>query len=191
MEVPDGVTEPGAPGAAGGGQPSPPPPLPPAAGDGTLDPAEDLDVLFPDRELAVRDPDTGESVTLTVREYRFLDGLAVRRDAAPLFDALANVMDAPGGAEVRLGAVEHVFASHLDEWLCALSVATGRPPEWIGALRDADADALTDVWWTVCGPFVMRRVLARLQAIPSLSPQSSTSSSEPATDGAPKISDAG
>ena len=97
-------------------------------------------------------------------------------------------MDAAGGAGIRVGAMERVFASHPEAWLHALSVATGRPPEWLGALGGADADALADAWWTVCGPFVMRRVLARLQAIPSLSPKSSTSSSGPATDGAPEIS---
>lgn len=151
---------------------------------------DDAGILFPDLDVEVRDPDSGKPVTLTVREYWFLDGLAVQRRAGSLFDALADVMDAAGGAEVRLGAVEGVFAEHPEEWLHALSVATGRPPEWIGALGGADVDALTDAWWTVCGPFVMRRVLARLRAIPSLSPKSSTSSSEPATDGAPEISGA-
>ena len=37
--------------------------------------AEEMDVLFPDLDVVVRDPDTGENVTLTVRELRFLEGL--------------------------------------------------------------------------------------------------------------------
>ncbi len=38
----------------------------------------ELAVLFPDRDVAVRDPDTGAEVSLTVREFRFREGLRRR-----------------------------------------------------------------------------------------------------------------
>ena len=34
----------------------------------------ELSVLFPDRDVTVRDPDTGAEVSLTVREFRFREG---------------------------------------------------------------------------------------------------------------------
>ena len=40
-----------------------------------MDGLHELSVLFPDCDVTVRDPDTREPVTLTVREFRFREGL--------------------------------------------------------------------------------------------------------------------
>ena len=61
-----------------------------AAGTTRGDPREELEALFPDREVRVRDPDTGEDIAVTVREYRYLEGLEAAVEAAPLLAALAE-----------------------------------------------------------------------------------------------------
>ena len=56
----------------------------------------ELDILFPDREVTVRDPDSGRPATLTLREFRFREGLEATAIARPLIAALAALV--PGGA---------------------------------------------------------------------------------------------
>ena len=65
---------------------------------GEVDVAEELAVLFPDVDCTVRDPDTGEPVKLTVRKYRFLEGLEMQVLARPLIAVLADLI---GEAERR------------------------------------------------------------------------------------------
>ena len=177
-EAAAGVPEPGAPGAVRGGQPSPPPPLPPAAGDGTLDPAEDLDVLFPDREVRVRDPDSGEPVTLTVRELRYLDSLEILVVARPFLARLADAT--AGGPDVSLAAVQDALAEHAETWLAILSRATGRDATWLARLSVRDGDALALALWTANADFFCRGVLGEV-ARRQRSEKSSTNSSGPGT----------
>ena len=49
-----------------------------------MDGVDELSVLFPDCDVTVRDPDTREPVTLTVREFRFREGLETTALARPL-----------------------------------------------------------------------------------------------------------
>ena len=60
--------------------------------------AEDVAILIPDVDLQVRDPDTGEPVAVTVREYRFLESLGAKAEAQPLFAAMATLADTAGEA---------------------------------------------------------------------------------------------
>ena len=62
------------------------------------DAAAELEVLFPDRDVTVRDPDTGEAVALTVREFRFREGLEATALARPLIAALAALVPADAAA---------------------------------------------------------------------------------------------
>ncbi len=150
------------------------------------DPAAELEVLFPDRDVEVRDPDTGDRVTVTVREFRFLEGLRVEASARAFIGALAELV--AGGTEDRLelDAITGVMAEHADLWLELIGRACDRPPEWLARLSDADGDALSEAMWSANGVFFTRRVVASAaarirKAAPSGSERSSTPSSGPDT----------
>lgn len=154
---------------------------------------DELSVLFPDRDVTVRDPDNGEPVTLTVREFRFLEGLEATPLARPLLTALAALVPAgkdgtheEEGPEVL--AIEDTLASHASLWLELAARACGREAAWLARLSDADGRALSEAMWAANGEFFLRRVMAQVaarakaeKASPSPSPACSTPSSVPAT----------
>jgi len=112
----------------------------------------DLDILFPDREVRVQDPDSGEPVTLTLHEFRFREGLEATALARPLIAALAALVpareDGVGAAEAGEGAgpdalaVEAALAAHAALWLELAARACGRDAGWLARLGDADGRAL-------------------------------------------------
>ena len=156
----------------------------------------DLDILFPDREVRVQDPDSGEPVTLTLHEFRFREGLEATALARPLIAALAALVpareDGAGAAEAGEGAgpdalaVEAALAAHAALWLELAARACGRDAGWLARLGDADGRALSEAMWAANGGFFLRRVVARVAArgqgaSPSRSTACSTPSSAPAT----------
>lgn len=144
--------------------------------------AEELGVLFPDREVEVTDPDSGDSVVLTVREPRFLESLKIAARAKPLIAALAvlEVEDENGVPDAA--ALDEALGAHADTWLNLIARATGRDAVWLARLADGDGHALSLAMWETHGPLFVRRVVtARLAAKRSLSAGSSTSSSGPDT----------
>ena len=138
-----------------------------------LDPAAELAVLFPDVDVEVTDPDTGELVTLTVREFRFREGLEVTVLARPLVASLAGLAVAasegddglvredgvPDTAEPDAGEFLTIFSIHADLWLDLIGRACGREADWIGRLGDEDAYLVTAAMWEANGPFFLRRVV--------------------------------
>ena len=152
--------------------------------------ADELGILFPDVEIEVRDPDTGAPVTLTVREFRFREGLEAAALARPLIAALVDL--APEGADAAradLMALDAALGAHADLWLELVARACGREAAWLARLGDGDAHALTLAMWGANGGFFMRRVvgaLAMREGAGSLfrSPASLATSSPPATDAA-------
>ena len=126
------------------------------------DPAAELEVLFPDVDLTVRDPDTGEDVAVTVRELRFLEGMKVRPIARPLVVALADVLG--DGGEMALDAVEEIMSEHAEAWLALIAAASDRDADWIGRLSDADGDAVAEAMWNANRNFLLRRVVTETAA---------------------------
>ena len=147
--------------------------------------SDDLAVLFPDRDVTVRDPDTGAAVTLTVREFRFREGLEATALARPLMAALAALVPDPADPEAPDAlAVEEALAAHAELWLALAARASGRDAAWIARLSDADGRALSEAMWAANGGFFLRRVVAQVtaqEARPSRSTGCSTPSSAPAT----------
>lgn len=143
-------------------------------------PQEDLSVLFPDVEISVADPFTGKPVKLTVKEFRFGDGLAAQARARGLIDDLAAAMS--GGQSPDTGEVMEILARHADDWLFLVSMACGQSPDWTASLADADAQVLSEAMWEANGAFLSRRVVAEAARLkkaaesPSPSPKSSTPS---------------
>lgn len=148
---------------------------------------DELAVLFPDVDVEVRDPETGGPVALTVREFRFLDGLRAQSVAAPFTKALAELIGTAPEAEVDDAAVADLMAEHAETWLTLVARACDRPVEWVARLADADADRVSEAMWSANAGFFMRRVVAsavtrqRKAQSPSPSVKSSTPSSAPAT----------
>ena len=145
--------------------------------------AEDAAILFPDVDVSVRDPDTGEMVTLTVREYRFLEGLRIQATCRPLIEAIAET--AVDGDDVDVGAIAAAMTDHAETWVTCIAHATGRDVEWIGRLSDTDGQALSVAMWGANRNFFGRRLVEALRrrrkAEPSPSPTSSMPSSGPDT----------
>ncbi len=124
--------------------------------------ASELEVLFPDVTLNVRDPDTGKRISITVREFRFLEGLKVRSVARPLVAALADVVGTSDDLEFEL--VDAALAESADAWIALVAAATGREPDWIGRLNDADGDAVAEAMWSANRDFLLRRVVTEVVA---------------------------
>ena len=166
------------PAADGGGGPASE--AAPAAAGG------ELEVLFPDAEVEVRDPDGGGAVALTVREFRFREGLEAQVAARPLVEALAAAAEGAGEDGPDAGAIEAAMAAHAGLWLDLIARACGREAAWLARLGDSSALALSNAMWSANGSFFVRRVAAAAAARrrPSRSRGSSTRSSAPATDAA-------
>ncbi|MDE0392822.1 MAG: hypothetical protein OXI57_12225 [Rhodospirillales bacterium] len=157
----------------------------------------ELSVLFPDRDVTVWDPDTGDAVSLTVREFCFREGLEATALARPLLQALAALVPiGEGGLEAGEEgpdalAIEGALAAHAALWLELAARACGRDADWLARLSDADGRALSEAMWAANGAFFLRRVVAQVAArakretaSPSPSTGCSTSSSAPATGAA-------
>ena len=156
----------------------------------------ELEVLFPDREVTVRDPDSGAAVALTVREFRFREGLEATALARPLIAALASLVPDPAEDEGPDAlAIESALAAHAALWLELAARASGRNAAWLARLSDADGRALSEAMWAANGGFFLRRVAAQVAArvtagegSPCHSTVCSTPSSAPAMDAATSIS---
>ena len=137
-------------------------------------------------DVTVRDPDTGETVTLTVRELRFLEGLRFTATVRAFIEALAGSCSGAGD-EIDESVLAAAMTDHAAAWIAGLALAIGRDADWLGRLSDADGQALSVAMWDVNGGFFGRRFIdavrrRKKQAGSSPSPRSSTPSSGPATD---------
>lgn len=136
--------------------------------------ADDLAVLSPDAVLTI----DGEEIT--VHEYRFFDGLAIRAQAAPFFDGLYQVLGQQGGPPPSFDDIEMMIANHVELVKALVAMSVKRPVEWVAQLGEADGDALLMTWWQVNQNFFIRRVMRRalqerLSASPSDGPGFTTS----------------
>ncbi|MDE2640407.1 MAG: hypothetical protein OXI03_07475 [Chloroflexota bacterium] len=126
------------------------------------DPAAELEVMFPDVDVTVTDPETGHVVDLVVREFRFRQGLELRAVARPLIDAMAAALNSEGGFDAA--ALDKALAEHSDLWLRLLSAACGMKEEWLAELRESDGALLDGAMWTANKDFFLRRVVAEAAA---------------------------
>lgn len=117
----------------------------------------DLDVLQPDRQVTIG----GEIIT--VREYRFWEGLQVRAKAAPFFHDLFALFDQAGAAP-SFDDISDLLGQHQEDTIVLVAQACGKPVEWIRELDDEDGEALLITWWLANAGFFTRRVLRRAAA---------------------------
>lgn len=161
---------------------------------GADDAATGTEDLFPDQEVTVRDPDTGEPVALTLREFRFREGLEATAIARPFITDLAKLASDDArkqgeGEGPDALAFDGVIAAHPDLWLDLIARACGREADWIARLADRDARLVRLAMWAANGPFFVRRLVeliaeggATARLFRSIA--SSTRSPAPATDAA-------
>ena len=125
------------------------------------DDAETLAILDPDVKITLRDPDTGASVEITVREFRMREDPEVQAICGPLIRDLAlqvgDTAQEPDAA--RTGAV---LGAHADVWLRICAMASGQSEDWIGALSDTEAHKLQSAVWEVNAGFFVRRLMAQV-----------------------------
>lgn len=147
-------------------------------------PLEDLYVAMPDVPLKLAGRE------LTVREYRFIDGMRARAKAAPLIAALQTLTESGDAGDAGLESYLDLLARHdaLVRELMADSIE-GADEDFIDGLSAADGEQLLMAWWTVAGRFFWRSVVGRLRdrtllelrRKASAGPTSSTPSPMPAT----------
>ena len=133
-------------------------------------PADDLKVLFPNADVTVRDPDTGEDVKLTAREFRFREGLEAQAKARPLIAELTRISGEAAGSEdgeTGMADVEAAVGAYPDVWLELTALACGRDTEWLARLSDQDAYAVNMAMWEVNTLFFVRRVITGTAATPA------------------------
>jgi len=118
--------------------------------------ADDVDVLMPDMDVQIGDE------RVTVREYRFREGLQVAARAQDFLRDLGRMFLQEDGSpvdSVDLDDLQTLFGLHEDEvtWMIAKSI--DKPPSWLDKLNDEDGLALMHVWWSVNQPFFTRRLV--------------------------------
>ncbi len=115
--------------------------------------ADDLEILNPNREI----PIAGK--VITVREYKFIEGLSVRVKAKPFIDDLYQwLKEKP----LVLDVVIDLIAAHADEITPLIAQSADVDMDFINGLSDHDGAALTYLWWSVNGPFFVARVRDRI-----------------------------
>lgn len=118
----------------------------------------DMAVMHPDIELTL----AGREVT--VREYRFLDGMRARVKAKALIDELETYVADGSAAEAGVEDYVELLARHSDlvrELM--LDSIDGADAAWLDALPNDAGTELLLTWWGVCGRFFVQVVAARLR----------------------------
>ncbi|RRQ20702.1 DUF6631 family protein [Thiohalobacter thiocyanaticus] len=116
---------------------------------------DDVSVLFPDETLEL----SGEQVT--VREFRFTEGIRAAQIAQPILGALRSLIDQD---KITTEALDSIIADHVDVWTQLISMSTNLTEERITSLSDKDGVALSLAFWRVNGPFFTRRLVLAASA---------------------------
>lgn len=121
--------------------------------------AGDLDILVPDRDVRLK---TGEVVE--VRAFSLRDGMKANAFAWPLIIELEALFDGAQLDDVAAHLVDETMGRHAEIMVRLISIATGKPIEWLDALDDDDGQALQHILWAVNSDFFTRRLLQVRQA---------------------------
>lgn len=138
--------------------------------------ADDLAILHPERPATI----AGRAVV--VREYGFIEGLRLRGQLQPLLDDLVLLFEQQ---RFELEAIEAVLGRHADLVVELVALAADVERDWVGGLNDQDGTHLLHLWWTVNGPFFVRRAISQVQAAriaaAAVSPSAGATSTPPSS----------
>jgi hypothetical protein len=98
--------------------------------------------------------------TVTVREYRFFEGLQLLQTQAAFFDDLYATISRDG-AQPGFYDVMLVFAKHEGGISLMVAKAIDRDIDWVRNLRTSDGEGLMLLWWEVNGGFFIRTIQSR------------------------------
>ena len=124
-----------------------------AAASPAAEGADDLGILHPERTRTIA------GRTITVREYGFVEGLKLEPIIKPFIDSLHNVVKPNTSA--TLDEITAVLGEHHEITLQMMAQSCDVEAEWIDTLNDRDGTTLLHLWWSVCAPFVLKRVFDR------------------------------
>jgi hypothetical protein len=118
--------------------------------------ADDLAILNPNRDVKIA------GRVITVREYGFIEGLALEPLIKPFVEDLYELMK--DGRVVHLPEITVLLADHGDLIVDLMAKSCDVEAEWIRELNDSDGRDLMFMWWAVCNAFFTKRVIDRLRA---------------------------
>lgn len=122
---------------------------------------EDLDaILGRDQTLTVG----GKRVT--VRAFRFAEGLRLTPLARPIIDALRDLFVAHEG-EPPTESILDLVPQHADAWLALMSESADEPEGWIASMDDTDGMTLLLKFWEVNAPFFATRLMLANRPAPA------------------------
>lgn len=134
----------------------------------------DAEILFPDETIEVG----GKSVT--VREFRYVEGLKAAAIARPFLAGLRAFISER--EEIDPESLDALIGVHSDVWVQLISISTREPIDWLVNLSDEDGLELSMTFWRVNASFFTRRlVMGSVVAMKmrSESPTPSQNSSQP------------
>ena len=114
-------------------------------------------IVLPDRDITVSDPRTGKPMDVTVREYRFREGLRAQALAGELIADIAALSADPD--TFSPSALNAVLGGHAEAWIELCALATGLGRDVIEALREPDTMTLSVAVWEVNAVFFTSRIL--------------------------------
>lgn len=118
---------------------------------------QDLAILHPQQSIPIAGRD------ITVREYGFVEGLQLRRLTQPILDDLFRAVP-DAGSPPELEEILNILAGHSEALVELMAIAADVDVCWVAGLNQDDGHVLLMVWWTVIGPFFIRRVFDRKAA---------------------------
>lgn len=149
--------------------------------------ADDLAVLHPHQTLTVMD-NTGAQHSVTVREYSFIEGIALQQKVQPLLDDLELLL-ASGMPDFR--DIKKTLVTHGQLVIELVTHAADLPNDFLNNVSYAEGDKIMAAWWAANGPFYMRtavdnvlnaRLVERLRAgVTSTNNSSTTATASPAS----------
>ena len=110
-------------------------------------------ILFPDQTITLG----GEKIT--VREFYFLQEMEALPLAMPIINDLARVFG--GDDDPGFTVIEQIFYQYQEAFVSLLSMATGKPAEWIKQLKADEGQLLGMTFWSVNRRFFISRVVTK------------------------------
>jgi uncharacterized protein DUF6631 len=117
-------------------------------------PAEELDILHPDREVKAGDR------RLVVREYRHLEWLRMLPAVAPVVEAIAAMLEA--GREPTYEEALAAIAAHSEALLPLVAQAADITAEDLAIMPPDVGELVLMTWWGVNGRFFIGRALNKV-----------------------------
>jgi hypothetical protein len=115
--------------------------------------ADDLEILNPNREITIA------GKVITVREYKFIEGLGVRAKTKPFLDDLyRSFID----DSINVEQVMHLVSVHHAILIPVIAQAADVDVQFVESLGVSDGNSLIYVWWSVNGPFFNACVTDRI-----------------------------